>query len=270
MEAPTCIQKGERAVSRGNRRNTAAPILPEWNLKPPEPYTPYRDNNPGQPWYLPFLAHYAVHGGKALAAAAAGVTIRTVERHLSNDGAFADESDQALRYHQDLLEWEALNLGRQKHNILAYFDRLKAELPARHVERQMTAILSMNVGTRISQEAGRELLRRMLASITSETKRLIGAMPEKLHLLEEAPQTLDAQDDAPRIGESEGTILRHDPAGQPEDDPRDRAPQPLAGVFALALEAMLLGVHGPPSPTLSPKRRWLLRPALPLRPLYES
>jgi hypothetical protein len=65
--------------------------VPTWLLEEPKPFTPYRVGQPALPWYTTFLVHYATHGGKSLAAAAAGVTLREVNKRLDRDAMFRGE-----------------------------------------------------------------------------------------------------------------------------------------------------------------------------------
>jgi hypothetical protein len=108
-----------------------------------------------EPWYSVFLSDLAVNGGISLAAAAACVHRSLVYRRIADDSAFAEEVRVAEAYYRDLLEWESVNLARRKDNPLPYFARLKAELPARYIDRQ--AVLIGTVES-LSPEEGRALL----------------------------------------------------------------------------------------------------------------
>jgi hypothetical protein len=194
-QAPPSSSVGEKAQpggnapgnARGNRGNapaTRAAIAPEWIYQAPERFTPFRDTpGHGPEWAVPFLADYAVHGGKPLAAARAGVTMTTVERHAQADPVFAEEVRHALEYHRALLEWESLNLGRCKHSPLPYFDRLKAELPARHVDRALIASVNVTAATAPPYDTA-ALLRAMLADASPATRAMLGEGPTVIELPE--------------------------------------------------------------------------------------
>jgi hypothetical protein len=154
----------------------------------PAPYEPFLGSAPAchEPWYDAFLRDLAINGGITLAAAAAGVHRTTVYRHMDSNPIFAEEVEAAKAYYRDLLEWESVNLARNKHNPLPYFARLKAELPTRYIER--SAVLSANVNLNappITREAARELLKQCLANLSPLTRRLLLQSPEGLPLLED-------------------------------------------------------------------------------------
>lgn len=104
----------------------------------PAPYVPFIDGTPSQtePWYDTFLRDLALRGSVTLAAAAAQVHRATAYRHMDKCPALAQETEAAQAYYREWLEWESVDLGRRKGNPLPYFARLKAELPARYIERQ--------------------------------------------------------------------------------------------------------------------------------------
>ena len=153
QSAPACAPVAPVVVAakngKGGPGNSPA-ILPAWILEEPARFVPYRDGTPRQPWYPAFLEHYATHGGRALAASTAGVTLKVVNRCLAEDPAFAEELDAAKSYHGDLIEWESLCVGRRKGNPLPYFDRLKAELPERHLDQLRVSSLNVNLNTSAS------------------------------------------------------------------------------------------------------------------------
>jgi hypothetical protein len=127
---------------------------------PPAPYVPFAGADaPREPWYSVFLADLAVNGGISLAVAAAGVHRSLVYRRIADDSAFAEEVKVAEAYYRDHLEWESVNLARRKDNPLPFFARLKAELPARYIDRQAVLIGTVEA---LDPEEGRALLRAML------------------------------------------------------------------------------------------------------------
>jgi hypothetical protein len=140
---------------------------------PPAPYVPFTGAaSPRETWYASFLSDLAINGGISLAAAAAGVHRSLVYRRISDDPAFAEEVEVAKAYYRDLLEWESVNLARRKDNPLPYFARLKAELPARYIDRQ--AVLLATADGSLSDADGYSLLQAMLGRPTPESLRELG------------------------------------------------------------------------------------------------
>jgi hypothetical protein len=130
---------------------------------PAAPYVPFTGSGtPRAAWYAAFLSDLAINGGISLAAAAAGVHRSLVYHRISEDPAFAAEVEVAKAYYRDLLEWESVNLARRKDNPLPYFARLKAELPARYIDRQ--AVLLGTVPS-LDPDDGKALLAGMLAGM---------------------------------------------------------------------------------------------------------
>ena len=175
--------------ARNNRASTPTTrptIAPEWIYEAPERFVPFRDTpDHGPAWAGTFLSDYSVHGGQPLAAARAGVTMKTVEREERTDPIFAEEVKRALEYHRALLEWESLNLGRCKHSPLPFFDRLKAELPERHVDKNLS--VSLNMSAELSSADVLPALQHMLANATDETKAMLsGQVIKGLPALPEA------------------------------------------------------------------------------------
>jgi hypothetical protein len=173
------VTRSNRGNGAGNARNappSRAAIAPEWIYEAPERFVPFRDTpGHGPAWAVPFLADYAVHGGQPLAASRAGVTMKTVEREAHADSVFAEEVDRALEYHRALLEWESLNLGRCKHSPLPFFDRMKAEMPSRHVDRALIGAVNVNVGTGLDSVDAVAMLRAMLGDLSPATRQMIEA-----------------------------------------------------------------------------------------------
>jgi len=191
VHAPSTVsaKNGQRdGQPPGQQTGDGAPagaIAPPWIYEPPEPFVPFRDVPGRGGWAVEFLADFSVHGGRALAASRAGVTTKTVERLLATDPAFAEEVERAHEYHRDLLEWESLNLGRRRHNPLPFFDRLKAELPARHVERLQIARVTLNIDAPLWEDP-RGLLLNLLRTMSPETRSECLKRPEMLTLLDDA------------------------------------------------------------------------------------
>jgi hypothetical protein len=142
---------------------------------PPAPYVPFTGAaGAREPWYAAFLSDLAINGGISLAAAAAGVHRNRVYRRVDDDPAFAEEVEVAKAYYRDHLEWESVNLARRKDNPLPYFARLKAELPARYIDRQ-----AIFVGTNsdLASEDGKLLLHAMLGQPAPAAPELLDSTP---------------------------------------------------------------------------------------------
>jgi hypothetical protein len=149
-ETARVVRAGQSAPQKAQRPAPA----------PPAPYVPFTGaTGPCERWYAAFLADLAVNGGISLAAAAAGVHRNLVYRRIASDPAFADEVKVAEAYYRDLLEWESVNLARRKDNPLPFFARLKAELPARYIDRQAVLLATPDA---LNPEAGHALLQALL------------------------------------------------------------------------------------------------------------
>jgi hypothetical protein len=173
---------GNGARNARNAPPTRVAIAPEWIYEAPARFVPFRDTpGHGPEWAVAFLADYAVHGGQPLAASRAGVTMKTVEHQAKTDPIFAEERRHALEYHHALLEWESLNLGRCKHSPLPFFDRLKAELPARHIEKQV--VMNVDATTGPDSVDAPAVLRAMLAVMSPSTRALLeGRTPNVINV----------------------------------------------------------------------------------------
>jgi hypothetical protein len=129
---------------------------------PPAPYVPFQGldpTTPRQPWYHDFLSELAARGLMMLAASKAGVHRRKVYRHMAADPELAAEVEVAREYFQDYLEWQSVTLGQTSRNPLPFFARLKAERPARYIDRQ--AVFLAGSAT-LDPAAGQQLLRALL------------------------------------------------------------------------------------------------------------
>jgi hypothetical protein len=162
---------------------------------PPAPYVPFAGADaPREPWYSVFLSDLAVNGGISLAAAAAGVHRSLVYRRIDDDSAFAEEVKVAEAYYRDLLEWESVNLARRKDNPLPYFARLKAELPARYIDRQAVLI---GTDQSLYPEDGRALLQAMLG-LGAPGRALEAAGPDPVRVV------LDGEPSGPPASDASG------------------------------------------------------------------
>ena len=144
------------------------------------PFVPYlgRDDVPREPWVDVFLKFLAEMGGAELAAAQGGVRASVVRHRRHEDALFAEEADAALEHFRDRTEWESLQVGRLRKNPLPFFARLKAERPARYVEKATLAVVNFPADEP-GPAAAKALLRDMLRSTTDATRRLLAEEPER-------------------------------------------------------------------------------------------
>jgi hypothetical protein len=130
-------------------------------------------------WVDLYLLDLARNGLHALAVEASGVARQDVQALKAKDRDFADEAEAALEYYRDRTEWESLELGRVRGNPLPYFARLKAERPARYVEKSIVANVDLTPGLGTDAD-NRAFLARMIASATETTRQQLdelGAPP---------------------------------------------------------------------------------------------
>jgi hypothetical protein len=196
----TLVNEVNAGAAEGTKTSTTAPAA----------YVPFVAGRPFQDevWFNIFLSDLAVNGSPALAAAAAGQHIDAIERHADENAAFANEIEAASRYYRELLEWQSVNVGRTKNNPLPFFARLKAEMPGRYIERQVTANLNLNADAPPSFDS-RAMLISSLKHITPETRRMLLRSPEGVALLDD-PEYRAALLGAPATED-----------GPPQDTPTD-------------------------------------------------
>jgi hypothetical protein len=136
-------------------------------VAPPAPYRPYdglEADPAAPPWYDVFLRDLAERGLISLAAARAGVHVSKVRRLRGADPTFAAEIEVARDYYKAYLEWQSVELGRVNRNPLPFFARLKAELPARYIDK--ATMLVASVTGELPAEDGRALLLAMFGQGT--------------------------------------------------------------------------------------------------------
>ena len=154
-------------------KKAPAPAVPP---DPPAPYIPFQGlepTTPHEPWYADFLTDLAARGLLTLAAAKAGVHRRKVYHQMEADPELAAEVEAAREYYQDYLEWQSVTLGQTSRNPLPFFARLKAERPARYIDKQAVLL----AGADLNPDDGARLLATMLAQLTPESRRALGAPP---------------------------------------------------------------------------------------------
>jgi hypothetical protein len=172
----------------GERRTPPQKEAPE-PVAPPAPYLPYDGLEPDPaappraPWYGTFLRDLAERGLMSLAAARAGVHISKVRRRRAADPAFAEEIEVARDYYKAYLEWQSVELGRVNRNPLPFFARLKAELPARYIDK--ATMLVASVTGELPAEDGRALLLAMFGQGTPPAIEGGDALPA--HVVDGAP-----------------------------------------------------------------------------------
>jgi hypothetical protein len=135
-----------------------------------------------------FLRDLAERGLMSLAAARAGVHISKVRRRRDADPEFAAEVDVAREYYCDYLEWESVTLGKKSRNPLPYFARLKAERPARYIDKATMLVASFT--SDLPAEDGRALLLAMFGQgVTSTYRAAEAAGALSAHVGEGAPSS---------------------------------------------------------------------------------
>ena len=133
-----------------------------------------------------FLRDLAERGLMSLAAARAGVHISKVRRRRDADPEFAAEVDVAREYYCDYLEWESVTLGKTSRNPLPYFARLKAERPARYIDKATMLVASFT--SELPAEDGKALLLAMFGQgVTSTYQAVEGAGGLSAHVIEHEP-----------------------------------------------------------------------------------
>ncbi|OLC67387.1 MAG: hypothetical protein AUH69_04435 [Actinobacteria bacterium 13_1_40CM_4_65_12] len=154
----------------------------------PAPFVPYlgRDDVPREPWVDVFLRALATTGGAELAAAGAGVHRSVVRRRRHADVMFAEEAEAALEHFRDRTEWESLQVGRTRKNPLPFFARLKAERPARYVEKATLAVVNIPEAA-LDPAAALALLHGMLTSTTDATRRMLKPLEDDPSQPDERP-----------------------------------------------------------------------------------
>lgn len=123
-------------------------------------------------WQERFLRNYAEWGSRTKAAAAAGVSVRTVRKHELANPAFAEEIKAAHEAFVDGLELRLVEMSREKGGFLPLIARLKSELPLKYNDKLQIdgAVKHLHGHAPISHEEAVTLLREMLNEMT-ETSR---------------------------------------------------------------------------------------------------
>ena len=102
------------------------------------------------------------------------------------DPEFAAEVDVAREYYCDYLEWESVTLGKTSRNPLPYFARLKAERPARYIDKATMLVASFTGD--LPAEDGKALLHAMFGQgVTSTYAAAEPAGALSAHVVEGAP-----------------------------------------------------------------------------------
>lgn len=170
---------GRTPVNGVNTRSTQSG---QSNVPTPAAYVPFVAGRPlhDEAWFDPFLSDLAVNGSPALAASAAGQHIDAIERHADQNAAFANEIDAASRYYRELLEWQSVNLARTKNNPLPFFARLKKELPAGYVEKNLTVNVNIDPAhdAAMANEAAAMLAKYRATATPFQTAQMRGAIVE--------------------------------------------------------------------------------------------
>jgi hypothetical protein len=170
----------------------AAP-RPKGNVRANElvPFTPFLDGLPArlEPWYPPFIVALAKFGRITLAAGAVQVHRRVAYAHIAKNPALSGEVEAAKAHYRSGLEYGLAHQFHTTGNVLAGFGALKAELPARYIEKQV--VMNVDATTGPSNEDAAQMLREMLAAISPSTRVLLAAGPPTVLDLPPAPPEAD-------------------------------------------------------------------------------
>jgi hypothetical protein len=137
------------------------------------PFTPFLDGLPDrcEGWYPPFIIALAKYGRITLAAGAVQVHRRVAYAHIAKNRALSGEVEAAKAHYRSGLEYGLAHQFHTTGNVLAGFGALKAELPARYIEKQVV----MNVDATSAPDGvdAVAMLRAMLGDLSPATRALI-------------------------------------------------------------------------------------------------
>lgn len=124
----------------------------------------------GETWWPIFLAAYQDTGSAYLAAAAAGVNVRTARAYRLASAAREREIKHARRVFRDGLQYELVKMARgtSKGNVIACFGRLKAtgrRMAERYSEKAVDARV-MNVTNNLTVNATPPNAARIMARLS--------------------------------------------------------------------------------------------------------
>jgi hypothetical protein len=166
-------------VTRKWHRHGAKAVVPDG-----EPGTPRRTLADFDPWpdhsrpaELPewadvFLRYLAANGGMALAANAAHKRLVTVFKTRQAFPAFEEAVGRTMEYYADCLEWYLVEQAHRTGVPLGFFGRLKAERPARWVDKSLVA--SLEVKTEVPADQMQDFLASRGQHITPTTRAMLG------------------------------------------------------------------------------------------------
>lgn len=164
-------------------------------------------------WRRVFLTRLEQHGTYHIAARAAGVSVKTIERYRAADPDFNAACLEARQYAAELYEEALIASADRSDNPVGYIVRLKQLKPAEYIERH--AVLNLNVTTELSEDHAMPLLAAMLQSLS----------PHAAALLQEAAQPAlppyDAQPDVLDVSPDPSTTPVSHSLSQVPATPRD-------------------------------------------------
>jgi hypothetical protein len=126
-------------------------------------------------WADVFLRYLAMNGGLELACNAARKHRMTVVKTRQAFPAFDDACLRAMEYFVDSLEWFLVEQAHKTGVPLGFFGRLKAERPARWVDKSLIA--SLEVKTEVPADQMQEFLASLVQHTTPATRAMLGLDP---------------------------------------------------------------------------------------------
>lgn len=137
------------------------------------PFTPFLDGLPDrcEGWYPPFIIALAKYGRITLAAGAVQVHRRVAYAHIAKNPALSGEVEAARAHYRSGLEYGLAHQFHTTGNVLAGFGALKAELPARYIEKQV--VMNVDATTELEGHDAKAVLLAMLGDASPATLGLI-------------------------------------------------------------------------------------------------
>mgnify|MGYP001587880827 CR=1 FL=1 len=120
-----------------------------------------------------YLAGVAEHASKWLSAERVGLPWRLVRQRLDEDEAFRDEFVHAIEVRIERLEELLVAPGLEKRNVVGLIVRLKAMLPDRYIERQVSMAVSVRTEVKVTPEEAKALLASLMKDAQPQTVRML-------------------------------------------------------------------------------------------------
>ena len=102
-----------------------------------------------------------------------GLPWRLVRQRLDEDEAFRDEFVHAIEVRIERLEELLVAPGLEKRNVVGLIVRLKAMLPDRYIERQVSMAVSVRTEVKVTPEEAKALLASLMKDAQPQTVRML-------------------------------------------------------------------------------------------------